>query len=164
MPNADYECASFVASAVKWSWLSVPCDHKFPTLVMCHQDITTSDQETINISCPYQWFRWNHICVQATDEQNRNASCEHVANIKLRERVQSLIHLLHQYTEKDFDEMKVKKDLPLRTFLKESHHANTQYICVSPAHMFDHERPSKEHKPVQRVYHIALGECFGEQF
>ena len=166
MPNADHECAGFVLSAVKRSWISVPCDQKLSTRVVCHQELQTLDQEIVNISCPYQWFRWNHICVQATDEENRNASCENVANIKLRERLQSLIHLFYQYAGKDFDEMKVKKDLPLRAFLKESHHAKTQYICVMPAHMhmFDHERPSEEHKPVQRVYHIALEECSGEQF
>ena len=164
MPSADYECAGFVASAVKRSWLSVPCDHKFPTLVMCQQEIQMSDQETVNISCPYRWFEWNNICVQTTDKQNRNASCKYVTNIKLRERLQSLIHLFYQYAGKDFDEKKVKQDKVLRAFLKQSHVHKTQYICVKPAHMFDYERHSEDHKLVKRVHHITLGECSSDLF
>ena len=141
----DNQCVGMVASHKVRKWLSVPCDQKFSTVLICHQE-TRMPNRTLyhrgNSSCPYKWFSWRGVCLQLTfflsPNYNTNKSCELVGNSTLRRRIEALTSLLASVKLNglyEFD-VSVLEDKHLIFYLNVSNANSSAHICVMPPFLY----------------------------
>ena len=132
-------CVGFVASGTQRAWLSVPCDQKFPTLVMCHHQLQKAKekhQHSHNVMCPHGWFKWTNICVQFTYSsapEGRNMSCASTVEANPHKRLKIFKQLLHHAKWRDLIKFAKSKDKHLMFILRASYVVNSQYLCIRPS-------------------------------
>ena len=139
-PN-DNHCVGMVASSTVRKWLSVPCDQKFSTALICHQETPMPNLVVYNRgnrSCSYKWFSWRGICIQFTSflstNYGTNMSCAPVGNTTLLTRLHILTSLLApgQLTGLSKFAVSEPKDKHLTFYLNASQAGCSAHICVMP--------------------------------
>ena len=138
MPN-DNQCAGMVASREVRKRLSISCDQKFSTALICHQETQMPNQALNhrgNSSCPYKWFSWRGICIHfisfLSANYGTNMSCAPVGNTTLFTRIHILTFLLASLHLNGFSEFAVSepKDKHLTFYLNAPHGDSNAHICV----------------------------------
>ena len=154
-----------MASGEKRSWFTVPCDQKFPTLVICHHQLQTAEQRILHINtmmCPYEWFTWVSICIQfgsssIPDNDGRNVSCISTEDVNPHGSLEAFRQLLYHARWTHLDSFDATEDKHLMFILQSSHSISSRYLCVKPD-------PTSVQQCSSQQFQCSNGSCIPNAF